>query len=61
MQKANPITVSLRNAPLEHALAVCFSNQAYTWSILNKMIVVKEKPQLAPSLAEPEAGASAAC
>jgi len=54
LQKAQPITVSLRNVPLEQALAVCFSNQAYTWSILNKMIVVKEKPQPPPSIAEPE-------
>ena len=50
LQKANPITVRLRNAPLEQALSECFSNQSYTWSILNKMIIVKEKSQ-------PKAGA----
>ncbi|MBN9384262.1 MAG: TonB-dependent receptor [Chitinophagaceae bacterium] len=50
LQKANPITIHLRNAPLEQALTECFSNQSYTWSILNKMIIIKEKPQ-------PKAGA----
>jgi len=49
LHKANPITVQLQNAPLDQALAVCFSNQVYTWSILNKMIIVKEKPQPPPA------------
>jgi len=45
LQKASPITIHLKNAPLEQVLMECFSNQSYTWSILNKMIIVKEKPQ----------------
>jgi TonB-linked SusC/RagA family outer membrane protein len=49
LKKANPITVRLRNAPLEQALAECFSNQSYTWSILNRMIIIKEKPRESPA------------
>ncbi|HVU94345.1 MAG TPA: SusC/RagA family TonB-linked outer membrane protein [Puia sp.] len=53
LQKAAPVTVEVRNAPVEEVLAKIFRDQPLTWSILNgKTIVVKEK--VAPPPAAPD-------
>src|SRR6185436_355027 len=43
LRKAGKITVSVNNAPLEQALDACFYGQPLTYTIFNKMIVIKEK------------------
>src|SRR6185436_13094852 len=43
LKKANKVTVSVSNVPLEQALDACFSDQPLTYTIFNKMIVIKEK------------------
>jgi TonB-linked SusC/RagA family outer membrane protein len=52
LQKATPVTVEFKNAPVEEVLAKIFRNQPLTYSILNgKTIVVKAKE--APSTVTP--------
>jgi TonB-linked SusC/RagA family outer membrane protein len=43
MKRANKVTISVNNVPLEQALDVCFSDQPLTYTIFNKMIVIKER------------------
>lgn len=43
LQKAKPVTFSVKDATLEEALTACFSGQPFTYSIDNKIIVVKQK------------------
>jgi hypothetical protein len=43
LKKANTVTVSINNASIEQALEACFQNQPLTYTIFNKMIVIKEK------------------
>jgi TonB-linked SusC/RagA family outer membrane protein len=40
LKKANPVTVECTNVPLEQALNVCFSNQPFSYTIIEKTIVV---------------------
>lgn len=44
LRKSKPVTLTFRDIPLETALQLCFNNQPLSFTILNKMIVVKEKP-----------------
>lgn len=47
LQKANKVSVSINNLPLDKALELCFRDQPLDYTILNRMIVVmgkKEKP-----------------
>ena len=57
LKKANRVTVSVNNAPLEEALDACFSDQPLTYTIFNKMIVIKEKETVV--LTKPETIAEA--
>jgi TonB-linked SusC/RagA family outer membrane protein len=43
LEKAGKVSVSVRNMPLEDALALCFRNTSLTFSIVGSTIVVKEK------------------
>jgi TonB-linked SusC/RagA family outer membrane protein len=43
LKKANTVTVNINNASIEQALEACFQNQPLTYTIFNKMIVIKEK------------------
>ncbi len=43
LKKANKVTVNINNASIEQALEACFSDQPLTYTIFNKMIVIKEK------------------
>ncbi|MCU7549662.1 TonB-dependent receptor [Chitinophagaceae bacterium LB-8] len=43
LRKAKKVTVTINNAPLVQVLDLCFQDQPLTYSILNKIIVVKEK------------------
>ncbi|HWB90773.1 MAG TPA: TonB-dependent receptor [Puia sp.] len=44
IQKANRVSVNVHNVSLEQALDSCFAGQTLSWSIVDKMIVVGEKP-----------------
>jgi TonB-linked SusC/RagA family outer membrane protein len=43
LHKSRPVSLHLKDVSLEEALALCFKNQPFTYSIVNKVIVVKEK------------------
>ncbi|MDP9075976.1 MAG: SusC/RagA family TonB-linked outer membrane protein, partial [Bacteroidota bacterium] len=43
VETAAPVTLQLNNATLEDALAQCFKNQPFTYTIENKTIVVNKK------------------
>lgn len=46
ISEAKPVTINLKNAPLENALAACFKDQPLSYSIQNKTIIVKQKETL---------------
>ena len=52
LKKANKVTVNISNVTLEQALEACFSGQPLTYTIFNKMIVIKEREKAVMS--EPE-------
>ncbi|MBB6237940.1 TonB-linked SusC/RagA family outer membrane protein [Pedobacter sp. AK013] len=43
INEAKPVTINLKNASLENALAACFKDQPLSYSIQNKTIIVKPK------------------
>ncbi|HET6768389.1 MAG TPA: TonB-dependent receptor plug domain-containing protein, partial [Chitinophagaceae bacterium] len=43
LKKANRVTVTINNASVEQVLEACFHDQPLTYTIFNKMIVIKEK------------------
>jgi len=44
IQNAKPVDIQLKNATIEEALQACFDGQPLTYTIENKIVVVKEKP-----------------
>ena len=46
LQKSKRVTVSVTNASLEEALAECFKNQELSFSILDQLIIIREKDAL---------------
>jgi len=43
LRQATRVTITISNASLEQALEACFQNQPLSYSIFNKMVVIKEK------------------
>ncbi|HJT75397.1 MAG TPA: SusC/RagA family TonB-linked outer membrane protein, partial [Chitinophaga sp.] len=43
LANASKVTVVINNATLDQALTLCFSQLPFTWSVVDKTIVVKEK------------------
>ncbi len=43
MKDTKPVTITLKNATLKEALDACFKSQPVTYSIVEKVIVVKQK------------------
>lgn len=43
LDNGQKITIVVNNQPLTEVLNLCFKNQPFTWSIVGKIIVVKEK------------------
>ena len=43
LKKANHVSVECTNVPLEQALTLCFTNQPFTFTIIEKTIVVKPR------------------
>jgi hypothetical protein len=50
LQKANKVTINVKNTPLKEALDLCFKDQPLTWEKIGNIIVVKEKPVTSPPL-----------
>ncbi|MBS1664621.1 MAG: SusC/RagA family TonB-linked outer membrane protein [Bacteroidetes bacterium] len=44
LKQTRSVTISVRDASLKEALDICFRDQPFTYAILDKMIVLKEKP-----------------
>ena len=44
IQLTKPVTLTVRNGILEQVLALCFKDQAVTYSIIEKTVVIKRKP-----------------
>ncbi len=51
LQKANPVTIKVRNAGLEQVLDHCFRNQPLTYTIVGKTVVIKLKTATADNQA----------
>jgi TonB-linked SusC/RagA family outer membrane protein len=45
LDKANKVTVEIHDATLEQALEVCFKGQPFTYEIVKKTVVVKQKEE----------------
>ena len=45
LQRAEKVTIDVKNIPLENALQICFKNQALSYSIIEKTIVIKPKTE----------------
>lgn len=45
-----PITINIKNSPLEEALRKIFSNQPFGFSIVSQVIVIKQKISLVPAV-----------
>jgi len=43
MRQAKPVTVEIKNAPLEEVLQKCLAGQPFTYELVNKTIVIKLK------------------
>ena len=43
LKKSKNISINVQNAPIEQVLEICFKEQPLTYTILNKMVVIKEK------------------
>lgn len=43
LKKANPVTIQVKQAPLEEVLNICFANQPLSYSIVGQTVVLKLK------------------
>src|ERR1700744_1105482 len=44
IKQTRDVTISVHNASLKDVLDICFNNQPFTYTIIDKMVVLKEKP-----------------
>ncbi|MBS1665581.1 MAG: TonB-dependent receptor [Bacteroidetes bacterium] len=54
LQNAKNITIQINNAPLERVLDLCFHDQPFTYTILNKMIILREVEAAPPPVQKEE-------
>jgi TonB-dependent SusC/RagA subfamily outer membrane receptor len=47
IKNTKPVTVNLRNATIEQALEQSLAGQPLTYSIANKIVIIKERPKMA--------------
>jgi TonB-linked SusC/RagA family outer membrane protein len=52
MRKAKKVSVSVKDAPLEAVLNQCFKEQPLSYTILNEMVIIKEKEDIKPVVPE---------
>ena len=50
MEKAKPVRINIKNVLLEEALQAVFNNQPFSYSIQNKIIVLRSKTQVADKM-----------
>jgi TonB-linked SusC/RagA family outer membrane protein len=50
LQKARPVTISVKNIPLKEALDICFKDQPLTYEQIGHIVVVKAKSFTAPPI-----------
>lgn len=43
LKESNKVSIDVKNSTLQAALAICFSNQPFTYKIINKTVVVQPK------------------
>jgi TonB-linked SusC/RagA family outer membrane protein len=55
LKQTRNVSISVRGASLKEVLDLCFTDQPFTYVILDKMIVLKERPAPAPA-EEPDQG-----
>jgi TonB-linked SusC/RagA family outer membrane protein len=48
LKKSKNVSIKVQNAPIERSLDLCFKEQPLTYTILNKMVVIKEKEIVVP-------------
>lgn len=53
LEKGQKITIFVSNKPLPEVLDLCFKDQPFTWSIVGKIIVVKEKAPVLITITAP--------
>jgi len=41
LQKSRPVTINIKEDSLEDALSICLKDQSFTYTIINKIIVIK--------------------
>lgn len=46
LKKSKNVSINVQNAPIERSLDICFKDQPLTFTILNTMVIIKEKEQL---------------
>lgn len=55
LDKGNPVTVDLKDTPLQQALDACFRNQPFTYTIEGRTITVKPRAVVEPALGAADA------
>jgi TonB-dependent starch-binding outer membrane protein SusC len=45
LQKASRLSINISNASIEQVLQLCFANQPLSYTILNKMVIIKDKQE----------------
>jgi TonB-linked SusC/RagA family outer membrane protein len=45
LQRARPMTIHVKNASLDEVLTTCLKDQPYTYTILNHLVIIKDKPE----------------
>ncbi|MBS1566213.1 MAG: carboxypeptidase-like regulatory domain-containing protein, partial [Bacteroidetes bacterium] len=45
LEQARKVTIDVKEAPLETVLEICFRDQPFTYTIFNKMVVLKDKAE----------------
>ncbi len=48
LKKSKNISINVQNAPIERSLDICFKEQPLTYTILNTMVIIKEKEIIVP-------------
>jgi TonB-linked SusC/RagA family outer membrane protein len=55
LSDAGKVTLEVKNAPLQQVLEMCFHNQPLTYTIDDKIVIVKRRPAMPPAQAPPPA------
>ena len=53
IKEAKPVTVKLRNVPLQSALNEIFKDQPFTWVLEDKTVTITKKPESLPTPPQP--------